>query len=129
MIAPVQTPSWPPEIPGPVVNTYALNPVDPAIRTDMEAGAARSRRRTLARNDRVDVGWIFTDAEMALFRAWFDDPLNGNGGSVWFTVDLALGTGGIVSATARFAGVWKATLLSSGLIWSVTATLEIRDAG
>ena len=128
MVAIVQTPAWPIEIPGPTVDTYALNPVDPSIHTDMEAGAARTRRRTLARNDRVDVGWIFSDSEMAIFRSWFDDPTQCNGGSVWFTVDLALGTGGIVSATARFQSVWKATALS-GLNWSVTATLEIRDAG
>ena len=118
-------PTWPTTLPPPNVSGYGVNPIDPAVRTDMETGAARSRRRTAARNDQVAATWIFTDAQMAIFRAWFDDPANAAGGAAWFTVNLALGTSGRVSVSARFVGVWQSTALD-GLHWSVTAKLEIR---
>lgn len=103
-----------------------MAPVDACARTDMEAGAARVRRRTRARNDRVTVVWGFTDAQMAVFRAWFDDETTGiAGGAAWFTVTLDIGTGSVVSVEARFSGIWQATK-PARLHWDVTATLEVR---
>lgn len=91
----------------------------------MEAGASRSRRRTRARNDRVNVTWELTDAQLATFRTWFDSDTGAGGGAGWFTVDLALGTGGVVSCEAKFAAIYKASH-RGGLQWAVTAELEVR---
>jgi hypothetical protein len=91
----------------------------------MEKGASRSRTLTAARNDKVNVSWLFTDAQMAIFRAWFDNPSEAAYGSAWFSLSLAIGTGGVISKTVRFAGIWKSTLLP-GMNWRVTATLEVR---
>lgn len=117
--------SWPSTLPAPIADGYALNPSDPGIRTDMEAGAARARTRTKARNDKVEVSWKFTDAEMAAFRTWFENPAECAWGSAWFTITLALGTSGLSSVTARFVGIYKATLIPA-LNWQVSATLEVR---
>lgn len=117
--------SWPTTLPAPKVEGYALNPVNPSIRTDMEAGAARTRTRTKARNDKVSVAWIFNDAQMAIFRAWYDNPAECAYGSAWFTVSLLIGTGGSVSSSARFTEIWKATYIG-GKKWQVTSTLEVR---
>ena len=115
--------AWPSTLPAPSIAGYALNPVDPVIRTEMEAGAPRARRRTTARNDRINVSWKFTDAEMATFRAWFDGE--GAGGSAWFYLTLAIGDTGTESVETRFAGIWQAGLLP-GMNWQVSATLEVR---
>ncbi|MDT8856426.1 hypothetical protein RNZ50_15640 [Paracoccaceae bacterium Fryx2] len=64
---------WPDTLPTPSMPGFGLSPVDQARRTDMETGAPRVRRVTFARNDHVDVQFIFTDAEMAAFRAWWGD--------------------------------------------------------
>ena len=117
--------TWPITLPRTLATGYDLNPVDPSIRTDMEVGAARTRRRTSARNDKVGVNWIFSDSEMAIFRDWFDDPAQCAGGSAWFATKLALGTGGVVAVEARFVGIWKSVVIPP-LMWSVTATLEVR---
>lgn len=117
--------AFPATLPAPSYSGYGLDPVDPTIRTDMEAGNARARRRTKARNDRINVTWRFTDAQMAIFRTWFDDDAEAAGGAAWFTVALAVGNTGIDAVEARFAGVWKSTLMP-GLFWDVSATLEIR---
>lgn len=117
--------TWPATLPKPLIDGYVLKPVDPTVRTDMESGAARTRRRTSARNDKLSAKWIFTDAQMAIFRTWFDNAAECAGGASWFTVTLARGTTGLVSLEARFVGPFQAPVLS-GLNWNVSAELELR---
>ena len=120
-------PSWPATLPAPMVAGYALNPVDMTARTEMEAGPARVRRRSSARVDMVPVRWSMTDAQMAIFRAWFDAPFLGNAGASWFSVNLLLGEGGFQTVEARFSGIWQAAYIPH-MRWEVQATLEIRHA-
>lgn len=116
-------PTWPSLLPRPQITGYGLNPADQTVRTDMEVGTARSRRRTASRNDQITVNWLFTDAQMAVFRAFFDG--DADGGSAWFSVDLAFGDAGLRNREARFIGPWQATP-TGGLNWDVTAKLETR---
>lgn len=118
-------PAYPAALPGPLVNAYALNPVDQTVRTDMEAGAARVRRRTRARNDLIDVAFCFTDEQFTAFRTWYDDSVAGiSGGASWFDIALSVGNGGATPEQARFKGSWKSS--RDGLSWKVTGQLEIR---
>jgi len=118
-------PSYPATLPGPLVESYSLTPVEQTVRTDMETGAARVRRRTAARNDMVDVSFVFTDANFLGFRTWFDDASTGiSGGASWFDITLAVGKGGATAEQARFKGAWKAA--RDGRFWKVSAQLEIR---
>lgn len=119
--------SWPTTLPSPLLSGYGISPSDQVIRTEMEGGETRSRRRSSARKDSFPVSWKFTDAQMAIFRAWFDSPSYADGGNAWFTVYLATGDTGIDSVTARFNGAWQASM-ESGLHWNVSATLEVRYA-
>ena len=118
--------TWPTTLPAVSLSGYSIEPVDQSVRTDMEVGSARARRRTAARLDIVSVSWLFTDAQMAIFRAWFEDGATGAaGGAGWFTIGLPMGDGGVVSSDARFVGVPKPSLLS-GKNWRVSASLEVR---
>lgn len=117
---------FPSTLPQPLASGYGISPLDQTVRTDMEVGAARVRRRTSARLDRVTLSWIFTDAQLATFRAWFENDSTGAaGGASWFNVNLAIGTTGLVAVQARFVGVYKADHLGA-LIWSVSAEVEVR---
>lgn len=116
--------TFPGTLPAPQLDGYALNPIDQTIRTDMEVGSARSRRRTATRQDKVQCSWKFTDAQMDTFRTWFDNSAECAGGAAWFTISLPVGATGIDSKTARFVGAFQATLLP-GLNWRVSATLEV----
>lgn len=119
--------TWPTTLPQPISDGYGITPEDPTIRTDMEVGAARTRRRTRARNDRVDVRWLFTDAQFVIFRDWFDDDAAGAaGGSAWFYIRLNIGTGGVQTVEARFVGIFKRGDFTPPDVWQVSATLEIR---
>lgn len=119
--------SWPATLPAPMVAGYALNPVNMTVRTEMESGAARVRRRSSAGNVRASVQWNMSDAQMAIFRTWFDDPAKADGGAAWFSVSLLMGNGGFRTVTARFSGIWQAAYVPH-LRWQVQATLEVRDA-
>lgn len=117
--------TWPATLPAAKADGYALAPVDPCLRTDMEVGAPRTRRHTAARNDRVNVGWVMTDAQFVSFRAWFESATQAAGGAVWFSIPLAIGAGGVQTVEARFTAIWQAGRVAKD-IWSVTATLEVR---
>lgn len=117
--------AYPLTLPAPLLDGYALSPVDPLVRTEMESGASRSRRRTKARNDRIDVSWCFTESQFAEFRTWFDDDVSGvSGGSSWFDISLNIGLGWSTLEEARFQTIWKAQ--KDGFSWKVSATLEVR---
>jgi hypothetical protein len=119
--------TWPATLPLPTAEGYDLAPADQTVRTDMEVGAARVRRRTAARQDMLAVRWVFTDDELEDFRDWFDDATKAAGGAAWFTgLHLALGAGGLsTDAECRFVGAWQASCLG-GTIWQVSARLEVR---
>ena len=117
--------TWPVTLPSPEKSGYQIAPVDQTIRTEMETGAPRVRRRSAARNDVVNVVWKMSDAQMAIFRTWFDSAADAAGGASWFNIDLAVGATGIDTVEARFSGPWTADALP-GLNWHVSAKLEIR---
>ena len=117
--------TWPATLPAPLAAGYGVQPADPVARTDMEAGPPRMRRRTAVRNDRVPVAFVLDAAQMAAFRAWFDDAATGiAGGSAWFDVSLDVGEGA-AAVEARFLAVWQAEQLAPGL-WRVSANWELR---
>ena len=47
--------TWPATLPSPVKASYAINMQDQTVRTDMEAGNPRVRRRTAARIDLINL--------------------------------------------------------------------------
>jgi len=120
--------TWPDTLPNPTASGYQINPGDQTVRTDMEVGSPRVRRRTTARNDRVAASWVLTEAQLDTFRDWFDDAETGiAGGSAWFNVDLAVGTGSRQAVVeARFVG--PCTFAADSQYWRVQATLEVRCA-
>ena len=117
--------TWPSTLPAPSLSGYQLAPVDPALRTEMESGAPRARRRTYSRNDRLHVSWIFNDAQMAAFRAWFESDVEAAGGAAWFYIALRIGDTGATTEEARFTGMWQAALVGFN-IWNVSASIEVR---
>lgn len=117
--------TWPTTLPAPKLSGYQLQPAPQSLRTDMESGAARSRRRSYARNDRVGVSWLMTDAEFAAFRIWFESDTEAAGGSAWFYISLWVGGTGATSQEAQFIDDYQAVLADHAK-WSVTAQLEVR---
>lgn len=117
--------SFPSNLPSPLVDGYAVSPVDQTARTDMEVGSARVRRRTFSTNDKVSLSWVFTDVEYQQFRVWHQSVIAG--GASWFDIYLHTGQAS-PNVEARFVGPYKVAMVSARLIWKVSADLEIRNA-
>lgn len=113
--------TWSPPIP--LLAGYAVEPVDQTIRTEMEVGSPRVRRRTLADLDHVSLSWNFSASDMQAFRDWFRDDIAG--GSSWFDLQVNLGNGGLETRACRFVEVWKSRPLGGGF-FNVTAKVEVR---
>ena len=103
---------------------YSATPDAGFIRTDMDVGAARQRRRYTAQPTRIQASWVFTTAQMAAFKTFFETDLDV--GTGWFTMIVDAGAGK-VSKDCRFTQPYQASLLSK-VLWSVSAPLEVRDA-
>ena len=114
-------PVWPASLPLPRRNDYALEPVDPVVRSEMESGPARQRRRFSAYPTRIPVRWSMSDGQFAVFEAFYRNILDGQ---EWFDTDLINGIGR-TTYSARFAGIWRAA--KRGARWDVDAVLEVRD--
>lgn len=124
--------TWPGRLPLPTLDSYAVQPQDSIARTDMEAGAARTRRRYTSSPSRIPVRWRFTALEFGLFEAWFHVKVTD--GAEWFAVDL-LGGLGLSGHEARFLGDGGTSYKAQpqrggpgdGPRWIVTALLEVRN--
>jgi hypothetical protein len=115
------------DLPAPSWDNYALEPGDATVRTDMEVGTARQRRRTTTPPDMFKVTWDFNDTQMAQFREWFRSDTGASNGAAWFSITLASGDTGLTQRECRFVGSFKAILIPV-MHWQVTAQLEARRA-
>ena len=119
--------SWPSRLPLPTFEGMSVEPQDACLRTEMEAGPARTRRRFTQVPTRIPVRWRFGPVDFATFEAWFRLKLGD--GAEWFSIGL-LGGIGMVAHEARFVGqssVPYKAVPSRGGVWIVTSILEIRE--
>lgn len=118
-------PSWPATLPQPRASGYGIQPVSAFVRTDMDDGAARQRRRFTSTPSRIAVAWQLSLLQYATFEGFVAYDIND--GASWFAVDLLSGMG-ISRMQARFMEdpPFKAALSQSRVYFDVTATLEIK---
>ena len=114
---------WPATLPLPSIEGYGLHPGEAILRTEMEAGPARQRRRYTQVPSRISVRWTFRRDQFALFEAWY--RWHAKEGGEWFEIEL-LGGIGMSVHEARFTKPFDAKP-RSGILWEVTSELEIRE--
>ena len=114
---------WPTTLPLPSVEGYGLHPGEAILRTEMEAGPARQRRRYTQVPSRISARWVFRREQFALFEAWY--RWHAKEGGEWFEINL-LGGLGLVIHEARFTRPFDAQP-RSGVLWEVSSELEIRE--
>ena len=114
---------WPETLPLPTVEGYGIQPGDAILRTEMEAGPARQRRRFTQVPSRVSVRWIMRRDQFVLFEAWY--RWQAKEGGAWFEIEL-LGGLGLLTQEARFTRQFQAQLLG-GTLWEIRSELEIRE--
>lgn len=118
------TTTWPDTLPLPTVDGYNIQPGEAILRTEMEAGMARQRRRFTDVPTKVSVRWIMRRDQYAIFEGWY--RWNAKEGANWFTVKL-LGGLGLLEQEARFTRQFSSRLIGGGNLWEITSELEIRE--
>ena len=113
---------WPDRLPLPTLEGYGVQPGEAVLRTEMEAGPARQRRRFTDAPSRIAVRWVLRPDQFALFEAWY--RWAAAEGGAWFEMDL-LGGLGLLPQEARFTRQFDARPWR-GRLWEVTSELEIR---
>jgi hypothetical protein len=121
--------NWPEKLPKPTYQGFGIEPMDAVLRTEMESGPARQRRRYTQTPTSITVRWRFNEWQFALFESWFVN--RAKVGAAWFNITL-LGGLGLTEHQARFLGEGKkpyraAPARGVGNIWIVTSNLEIRE--
>lgn len=116
--------TWPSTLPLPTVQGYGVQPGEAILRTEMEAGLARQRRRFTDVPTKVSVRWIMRRDQYAIFEGWY--RWHAREGASWFTITL-LGGLGLLEQEARFTRQFSSRLLAGGTLWEITSELEIRE--
>ncbi len=114
---------FPKRLPYPTVDGYSIRPDEAIIRTNMESGPARQRRRYTQTPSKIAVKWIMNPEQFCLFEAWY--KYQAKEGAEWFAISL-LGGIGLTEQDARFTQQFEASLIA-GRLWQITSELEIRD--
>jgi hypothetical protein len=115
--------TWPTTLPLPTVQGYGIRPGEAILRTEMEAGPARQRKRFTQVPTRINVRWIMRREQFALFEAWY--RWQAKEGGEWFNIPL-LGGIGLSEHEARFTRQFDAKLMG-GVLWEIVSELEIRE--
>lgn len=118
---------YPQQLPAPLIDGYGLNTADPTLRTQLQSGRARQRRRFTSVPTYAECTWLMTAQQAAFFEAWFKRTLMD--GAEWFscrikTPEIEEGT---VVHDCRFVGMYSGPRLSPRNRWVFTATLELRE--
>ena len=116
--------AFPSILPKPQGTNYGGNPEQSFIRTEMESGTQRQRQRFTAAPHMLTMIWVFTAAQMATFKSFFDTDIHR--GTDWFTMDADVGAG-IANYNVRFTAPYEYSRLP-GAYWQVTAKVEVRGA-
>jgi len=119
---PDEIPSWPSQVLPELSTSYAQNMEAMSMRTQMDSGFVRQRRRFTTELQTYAVEWEMFDSQYQIFISWFDEVLNH--GNEWFNINLATG-GGLSIQKARFVGAKYASQYASFAFWKVSASLEV----
>ncbi len=79
-------PTWPAELPEPIITDFGVEGSLPVVRTPMESGRGRAHRvtNTIMRN--VSFSIVLTVAQAAIFWEFFNDEANA--GADWFYMSI-----------------------------------------
>lgn len=110
-------------LPLPLREGYGLTPVSPLMRTDMQSGRAKQRRRYQSTPTQAPINWIFIQPGQALlFEQWYQHVLMD--GALWFNMKLRTPEG-VKFYKCRFVDIYKGGELDGPNYWRYSAELEL----
>lgn len=115
---------YPVQLPLPLRNGYGLNHVSPLMRTEMQSGRARQRRKYTSVPTIASVTWTLSQPQAQVFEAWFRHDLSD--GAEWFNARIRTPLG-LQDYECRFADMYSGPNFAGIALWQFSAELEIRE--
>lgn len=116
-------PAWPKTLPLPQLSDYGIEDESVVLRTDMDDGLARQRRKSSARPAAIPVKLKFDTEQHAVFSSFLEYQCEG--AANWFRLQLLIPGFGADEQVVRLKPGYK-TKANGFNKWLVTATLEIK---
>lgn len=114
-------PTWPIQLPAPLVNGYSYTQKAAVARTEMDSGIARSRRRFSRAPVQINLKWLLTGPEFAVFEYfWHVEVLDG---ASWFET-IASGGAGPQPLRVRCISDGYTSNVVDGGHWEVSMQVE-----
>lgn len=113
---------WPEGLPFALRENHSLQAVRPFVRTQLESGRARQRRKFTSVPTMTSAEFIFTSGQAAAFEAWFRDVLKD--GTEWFGIVRKTPLGR-VRVVCRFTDMYDGPNLFAVSLWRYTCPLEL----
>lgn len=111
-------PVWPAGLP---LVEFSRQPADPFIRTPMDSGLARQRRRFRVYPITQSVQFLLTQEQFAAYSAFVENDLNG--WASWFMLKIRDGRG-VRLARVRFIKAPAEELVAAIGLWRVSGQVE-----
>lgn len=115
------TSQWPDSLPAPRIDGYSRKDTPSFVRTTMDSGASRQRRRFVTTPKTFQQAYRMTQAQLEIFEIWFENQAFGGAAQVLMPVITGAGKSYVqckFTDTPSIAGV------SGSKLWDVTVTLE-----
>jgi hypothetical protein len=116
--------AYPPVLPAPLSSGYAMGIGQTDVRTEMDAGPARQRRRHQQKPVQLALSWLMTRDQLSVFEYFYEVVLDG--GAEWFDGPLSSGVGCTASVPLRLISGYEVTQAASDGLWQITASAELR---
>lgn len=113
--------NWPSWMPLGTIEGYSYSRKELVLRTELETGRTRMRRRYSDGPALVNISWAFESLQFAFFEGWFLNTIKA--GAVPFNMNLNVGLGCSMHE-CRFAGPYTMQRLDRPDLYRVTAALE-----
>lgn len=116
-------PAWPKTLPLPLLSDYGIEDESMVLRTEMDDGLARQRRKSAARPSAIPVKLKFDSEQHAVFDSFLENECEGSAG--WFLIKLLIPGFGVGEQVSRIKPGYKSKANGFNK-WIVSGTLEIR---
>lgn len=115
---------FPSSLPTPLRSSYGLQHISPMMRSELQSGRARQRRRYTSVPSMASVSWLLSDNQAIAFESWFRDSVID--GAEWFNCRLSTPIG-LQDYECRFAEMYNGPELVGPGLWRISASLELRE--
>lgn len=115
---------YPASLPCPLFTGHAVQHVQPFVRSTMESGRARQRRRYTSVPSMQQFQWVMDAVQASAFEAWFRDTLLD--GAEWFNLPTRNPLGRM-RVVCRFTRMYEGPLPISPTHFRISSELEVYE--